>query len=66
MTPSYAFEEFLVIRSYPHMRKPERKAIMAISFFCGLTPSGDGGVEGNEVYNPPTTEGLLYQRGSYV
>jgi hypothetical protein len=38
MTPSQAFEAFLVIRSYLHMRKPQPKAIMAIHFLLPAPP----------------------------
>ena len=38
---------------------------MADKFF-GVTAKLGRGVEGRAVYNPPTTRGQQYQRGSYA
>jgi hypothetical protein len=64
MTPSQAFEAFLAIRSYLHMRGSGRKSIMAKSFLlrAGL-PSGTEAWKGRQCIIRPRWKGSIAQAG---
>jgi hypothetical protein len=56
MTPSQAFEGFLLICAYLLLRESERKSIISHSvLFCAGAMGNRGTVE-KAVYNPSTTE----------